>query len=897
MVELLSTKLFIPRLRPNLVPRPHLVERINAGLDRKLTLIAAPAGFGKTTLLSDWIPVSPRCVTWLSLDEGENDPTQFWVYFISSLQGLRSDLGVNALALLQSAQAPPITPILTALINELSAFSDPFAIVLEDYHHIESQSIHEALNFLIAHLPANMHLVMTTRTDPPLPLARLRARDKLTELRANDLRFNVKETAAFLTQTMGLNLSREEVSALERRTEGWIAGLQIAALSMQSRDNNEEFIQAFSGSHRHILGYLADEALNQRPKGTLKFLIQTSILERLCGPLCDAVTGDSSGQAFLEELERANLFITALDDMGIWYRYHPLFAEVLQARLQQSQREQVAELHRRAGNWHARQGMIDEAIRHATAGADFGEAANLIEAAAGDMVRRGSSASLIRWLDGIPLGIIQTKPRLCLARAWTFHWGPVVNLEKAEEWAQIAMQTALADGALDSSLTGEVAALQAMIAATRGENARNLKLSQQALDDLPGDSPWRSAVALGLGTVYFDSGDFTTAAHVFGEALRLSKADGTHYIQLAAASFLADIQVFQGHLSYAMELYQEVLDSAGLDPPQKGGIMAHGGQAYILCERNQLDAALVHVQLGIGQLDHVGGAWAGHVLYRVLARIQQAQGKWPDALDSLNKAYQLGKSVQVSLVETQAAALRARLHLIQGDLDAAAVWAEDSRLNIGDAQAGHPGWREMEYLTLARVLDAKGRHEEALALLERLKQSAQAEERNGSAISILTLQSLIFQSQHNPARALECLAGALILAEPEGFVRAFLDEGEPMRLLLLDYQSALKNIMGNDRNKSPARLLAYVDKLLAAFSQPFQVVAHESGTVLEPLSEREREILRLIAIGLTNQEIAIKLVIAVSTVKSHINNLYAKLGTQRRTQAIVIARETGLLSD
>jgi LuxR family maltose regulon positive regulatory protein len=839
-------------------------------------------------------------VTWLSLDEGDNAPTRFWAYVIASLQQIHPDLGYGALALLQSSQAPPITAILTALINDIAAFPDRFSTVLEDYHVIESQPIHEALAFLIDHLPENYHLVITTRVDPPLPLARLRARDQLAEFRANDLRFTADETAAFLTQAMGLSLSAEEAAALETRTEGWIAGLQIAALSMQGRDDIPGFIQAFSGSHRHILGFLAEEVLNQRPNGTLDFLLQTSILDRLCGPLCDAVTGDAGGQAILEKLELANLFITPLDDEGLWYRYHHLFSEVLQARLQQTRPDQVPELHRRAGIWFANQGMIEEAVRHSLVGGDYEEAARLIEAVAGDMLRRGSSVSLIRWLDAMPEETIRVRPRLCLTRGWTYFMGPALSLERAEEWAQLALQAALANGSLDSDLTGEVAALQAMVAATRSEVALSLELSRQALDDLPLDSPWRSAVAFSLGTAHYLSGDMAAAAHVFQEALRLSQVEGEHFTQFAAASFLAEILVFQGQLSRAMEMYEQVLAWADPGLPQKGGVMAHGGCAAILYEQDQLDAALAHVQLGVDQLDQVGGAWSGYVLYRVLARIHQARGDWMGALDALDQAYQIGQSAQVGLVTSQAAALRACLQRARGDLGAAEVWAANSGLSPQDPEASHPGWREVEYLSLSRVLNAQGRHADALSLLDRLLQSAQAEERDGSAIAILALQALVNQTQGSGARALECLERALALAEPEGYVRTFLDEGEPMRLLISELRLAI-----GKRAQDGSRLLAYIDSLLSAFAgADLAPPPHASGdqqltngTLVEELSERELEVLRLIQAGFNNQEIAEQLVIAVSTVKTHLNNLYAKFGVHSRTQAVAIARDLGLFSD
>ena len=896
MIELLNTKLFIPRPRKNLVSRPRLVEGLNAGLDKKLTLIAAPAGFGKTTLLSGWTPQSPRSVTWFSLDDDDNDSTRFWAYFITSLQKLHPDLGKSALALLQSPQAPPITSILIALINEVTAFSGAFAIVLDDYHLIDSQAIHDALTYLIDHQPANLHLVITTRVDPPLPLARMRAHDTLTEIRANELRFTSNEAAEFLAQVMGLSLFTEEIVALETRTEGWIAGLQIAALSMQGHEDISGFIQAFSGSHRHILGYLADEVLNQRPKGTLNFLLQTSILGRLCGPLCDAVTGQRNGDEILSKLEQANLFVVPLDDEGKWYRYHHLFAEVLQGRLEQTNRELVSDLQCRAGKWYASQGMMEEAVRHTLAGNDYEGAAQLIEIVAGKMLRRGSGSSLIHWLDALPEEVIRARPRLCLVRGWTFLWGPAPHLESVDEWVQLALQRVLDNQSDERDITGEAAVLQATTAAIRWDVAQSREYSQQALDYLPLDSPWRSVMALCLGTALFYSGD-ATASRFLGEAVRLSQADGAHYIQLIAACFLAEIQMFQGHIGHAKEMYQQVLVWADHGIPQRGAIMAHSGLANILCEYNQLDAAITHLQLGSEQLQEVGGVWVALELFRSQARVHFAQGNWTKALNALNLANQNGQKAQVDLVAKQAAALQAQMELVCGNLRAGKVWAESSGLSSNDQEASHPGLREVEYISYARILDAQGRRTEALSILERLLQSAQTEERNGNAITILTIQALVYQAQANTSRALECLERALTLAEPEGFVRTFVDEGEPMRLLLLDYQSIIKKQLSDGVDSESLRLLAYTDKLLAAFSQTVsdQKPGHE--TMVESLSERELDILRLIATGRSNQEIADILVIAMSTVKSHINSIYGKLSTNRRTQAVVIARDAGLLSE
>jgi LuxR family maltose regulon positive regulatory protein len=756
-----------------------------------------------------------------------------------------------------------------------------------------------------------MHLIIASRADPSLPLARLRVRGQLTELRAADLRFTLDEVTAFFEQIKDLPLSAEQVKELETRTEGWGAGLHLAALSLQGLDEAgiSRFIRDFTGSHHHVFDYLAEEVLQQQPGEIQRFLLHTSILSRLCGPLCDAVVGvrselpapnprpltPVSGQEVLEYLEHTNLFLVPLDDERRWYRYHHLFAQVLRNRLQQTQPDSVPELHRRASGWYAEERLVAEAVNHALAGRGFEQAARLIEAVAGDMVRRGSSAALIRWLDAMPEETIRARPRLCLARAWTFHWGPAFSLESADEWAQLTLQTALANGSLDTDLTGEVAALQTMIAGGRSDWPRTLEFSRQALDELPPDSPWRSAITLCVGNAHIDSGDMAAATRVLGEALRFSQADGVHYIQLVAATFLADIQVFQGHLDRAMEMYQQVLGWADHGIPQKGGVMAHGGLANILCERNQLDAALAHVQLGAEQLGQVGGAWSTLVIYRVLARVQQARGNWADALDVLDRAYQIGQRAQISLAETQAAALRARLQLAQGDLRAAAAWAANSGLSLDDAEASRLGWREVEYLTLARVLGAQGRYAEALLLLDRLMQSAQAEERNGSLIAIHVLQALIIQTQGNIAHALTFLERALVLAEPEGYVRIFVDEGKPMAQLL---SQAVKAGLRPD----------YASQLLAAFptgeggrmkDEKMPNVLHPSSltpqSLVEPLSKRELEILYLIAQGLTNIEIAQQVFISAQTVKVHTRNIYGKLGVNSRQQAVSKARALGLL--
>ena len=902
MIELLGTKLFIPRPRKNLVSRPHLVERLNAGLDRKLTLIAAPAGFGKTTLLSEWIPQSPRCVTWLSLDEADNDSTRFWAYFITSLQGLRPQLGESVLALLQSLQASPIPSILTALINDVSAFPDAFAIVLDDYHVIELQPIHEALTFLIAHMPDNMHLIITTRIDPPLPLARLRARDKLTEIRANDLRFTADETGLFLTQETGKNLTAEEVAVLEVRTEGWIAGLQIAALSMQGRDDISEFIRVFSGSHRHILGYLADEALNQRPKGTLDFLLQTSILERLCGPLCDAVTGESGGQEILESLEHANLFITALDDDGKWYRYHHLFAEVLQARLRQNYPEMPAELHKRASEWFEAHDSVLEAVQHALAAGELDRAAQLIGQQRWVLLGRGEANTLHRWLDELPVELLREYPGLSLAYAW------ILSLLEQPETIEdhlLDAEYALSNSTLLTSqdtvedpctIRGEIATLRAEIALNQLDIPHAIALCREALELLPEENKMmRGVTTYYLGHAERHRGNMIEAERAYTEASNIGLHTDNLLLALHALANLSSVNIAMGRLKEAAQTSQRILESTEERQRQSWPVagLAYQGLSKLYYEWNDLDAAERYSRQGIEYGQRGGLIGLEFNSLSVLASTLQAQGNSSGADEMLRKIAVINDQNHHPIYTSHSAAWEARLRLQQGHIEQAILWAESCGLKIKDTEWPYP--RAVEYLTLARVLIAQGKFEGVEGILDQLFQAAEENKRTGDLIEILIQQASYWYALNKKDHALQLIERALTLAKSEGFVRSFVDEGEPIRSLLLECQSSINTRIGVAIDNESLRLLTYTDKLLAAFSQlaPMEKIKVEPN--IEPLSEREFDILRLIATGRSNNEIAEILVIALSTVKSHINNLYGKLGTNRRTEAISIARDLGLL--
>ena len=900
--DLLATKLYIPADRPHSVPRPRLTQRLNEGLTYKLTLISAPAGFGKTTLLSGWIPGSERRVAWLSLDDGDNDPTRFWVYFISALQTLQPGLGENALVSLQALQPPPPELILTPLLNELAALPHDAALVLDDYHLIENPAIHQALTFALDHLPPQLHLLMTTRVDPPLPLSRLRSRSQLTELRAADLRFTPEEATAFLNEVMGLSLSAADVTALETQTEGWIVGLQLAALSMQGRPDVAGFIAAFTGTHRYILDYLTDEVLQQRPQGTENFLLQTSILDRLCGPLCDALTGGSEGQATLERLEQANLFIVPLDDERQWYRYHHLFAEVLQARLRQSQPELLADLHRRASAWYEARGSLAEAIQHALAAGEVGRAADLIERERWTLLGRGEINTLHTWLDALPGETLLARPRLSVAYAWIFSLREQAEaieprLQEAEQaLAGPAFQTPDQAAEIDA-IRGEIAILRAETALNRSDIPQAIECCRQALKLLPEDSPsLRGVATYFLGHAQRRAGHMVEAERVYLEASALGLQTDNLLLALHALANLATVQITRGRLAQAADTSQRILQITAEHRRQSWPVtgLAYQGLGRLHYEWNELDTAAEYARLGI-ELGQRGGLTGLEINSRgTLAFTLQAQHDPGGADEMLRQIVALTEQRHHPVYAANAVGWEARLRLQQGRLDPAARWAETCGLSLADAALSYSD--EAEYLTLARILIAQGQTEAVPNLLTRLQQVAEADQRTGSLIEILLLSALALQSRGDQAGALTALERALTLAEPEGYIRLFVDEGEPLAALLRQAQA--HSIVPN-----------YTRQLLAAFEagergsgpRPDDLGSVEGGAgvisslLVEQLTERELELLRLVADGHSNQKIAQELFLAIGTVKKHLNNIFGKLEVSNRTQAVARARELDLL--
>lgn len=890
-----------------------------------MTLISAPAGFGKTTLVSEWIKSCNLPAAWLSLDAGDNDPIRFLTYLVAAFQTLAQKnggdtIGAGTLALLQSMQPPAPESILTTLVNELSSISDNFILVLDDYHVIDSQPVDQALTFLVDHQPRSIHLVIATREDPPLPLARMRARGQLTELRAAELRFTPAEAAEFLNQVMGLSLSMDDIATLEGRTEGWITGLQLAALSMQSRQDTSSFIQSFTGSHRFVLDYLVEEVLRRQPEHVRNFLLQTSLLDRFCGSLCTAVTGQENGKGLLETLECGNLFVIPLDDQRQWYRYHHLFAEVLQTHLREAQPERTAQLHRQASAWFEQNDLLPEAIRHALAASDYERAADLIERIWLVMDLSYQSASWLVWVKALPADQIRARPVLCVGYAWALlAVGEIEasedHLREAERWLEPAENPAadwpsrmvVVDEAEFRSLPASIAAARAYRALALGDTGGTKIYARKALALVPkGENIHRTQATALLGMAEYAEGNLPAAEQEFlkfqvmmWQANDIANAISITYI-------LAEILLIQGRLQEAVSAYRTSLKQAA----DRGALSFLGasdlyrGLSEVLCEQGDLEGATQQLQTAqkMGERNALTG-WP-HRLCVAQARIKEAQGDAAGALALLDEAER--NHVRNPLPDRPIAALRARTWARHGRLAEALIWVSEQNLSPEDELSY---LREFEHLTLARVLIGRyktdrvdGDVHAALGLLARLLLAAEEGGRNGSVIEILILQSLAYQAQGDQPQAIASLERALTLAEPECYVRVFTDEGEEMRRLI--------ETLSQNHNHP---LQGYAGKLLAAFPQPAMIEPgsplRESGPLFvaepevrwanimhaEPLSERELEVLRLLRSELSGPEIAQQLVVSLNTLRTHTKNIFKKLGVNNRRAAIHRAEEIGLL--
>jgi LuxR family maltose regulon positive regulatory protein len=843
------------------------------------------------------------------LEQDDDDLTRFWSYVFAAVSRILPSSEETALALLRGSapqQPPPIENILTIWINSLAVLSREVVLILDDYHVITAPSIHRSVTYLVDHLPPRLHLVIATRADPPLPLARLRTRGHLTEIRSTDLRFTSEETSSFLIRAHDLNLSGEDIAALEERTEGWIAGLQLAGLSMRGRQDIPDFLKAFTGSQRYIIDYLTEEVLARQPASVQTFLLQTAILERLEGSLCEAVLGkfdrdtrgETSGQAMLEQVEQANLFLVPLDEERRWYRYHQLFAEALRHRLQRIHPTLVPELHRRASAWFEQQGMIHDAVHHALAAADYGQAARMIEYSfINSFVRRGEIPTLQRWIARLPDDLIRSSIELSILRGWLLffsgkHEEALLYLEDIERTfgldpvsGEPGEHQALPEGmSSQAEIKGRIAVIRASIAVTRGDLPRTIALSRLALEHLPRENISRAYAAWYLGRAYWLRGDVSAASVALAEASQISWEVDHPYGVFLVTHDLARVQKLQGHLHQADRTYRQALELA----LQQGGDLPAVGPAYVgrgslEYEWNHLESANALLHEGIKLCERTGNGRAILQAQITLAFIKQAQGDADGARAIMQQAIQTTSRQNLSQYRNaQFEAFSAWLSLLQGDQAAVLRWQERCDLTL-DGEISHV--HEREYLTLVRALLAQHRLDEAREWLARLLQLAEAQGRTGSVIEILMLQAEALYASDEVNQAIERLSRALALAEPEGYIRLFVDEGVLMALLM----EQMRRKPGSTRYRE--HLLAEIQRAEHALRPPVAVSGPLMDLLGEALSERELEVLRLIVAGYSNREIADRLVIAVSTVKWYINTIYGKLQVESRTKAIARARE------
>jgi LuxR family transcriptional regulator, maltose regulon positive regulatory protein len=890
----LETKLHAPRTRHGLIERRRLTDLMRRGAQTKLTLVSAPPGFGKTTLVGDWLASQgpAMAAAWLSLDASDTDRATFWTYLVAALRSAVPSIAAFSVAALE-ATPPRFDVAIQALLNELAAVPEGVALVLDDFHVIASPEVVDDLTFLLDHLPRTVHIVITTRADPPLPLSRMRARGELVEIRAADLRFTPAEAAAFLNESMDLALNVDDVEALEARTEGWVAGLQLAALSLRGRRDATSFIADFAGDDRYIVDYLVDEVLARQTEAVRRFLLDTAVLDRLSGPLCDAVTGRDDGGRMLDALDRANLFLVALDDRRHWYRYHHLFADVLRAQLLDERPDAVSTVHRRASVWFEQHGEQAEAIRHALAGGDFDRAADLIELAHFALGRTRGEVTLRRWLDALPHELFEDRPVLAAGYAGVLmqmgEIGRVDPLLHAAERSLEAMDDAVVvDRERLPYLPGQLAMYRAALARVHGDLAGTMTHARRALELAdPRDHLGRGGPQALLGLATWESGDLDAAYRWFADGMASLEQGGFITDVVGGAVTLADIRTAQGRLGDALRIYERGLQLAigQGGTALRGAADMHVGMSTVLRERNQLAAAAEHLAAS-RELGDENGLPKNPGRSRIAAaRLRQAETDLDGALQLLDEA-QAHYFGDMSPDIQPIAALKARLWIAQGRLAEAREWAQERGLTPDDELLYV---REFEHATLARLMLAEAARDAAderfaavVDLTTRLAGAAEASSRNGAAIDALVVQALAHHASQDLSPALEALRRAIALAEPEGYVRVFLDEGTPMAALLQD--AAKREPSGS-----------YSAKLRAAAATVPRSMGRAQQLV-EPLSERELEILRLLATELSGPEIANHLVVSLNTVRTHTKNVFAKLGVNSRRAAVHRGEELGLLT-
>jgi LuxR family transcriptional regulator, maltose regulon positive regulatory protein len=887
--HLLRTKFFVPPIRSSQIARPRLSDLLDSSLDRALILVSAPAGYGKTTLVSSWLKEKRIPAAWLSLDDGDNDPIRFLQYLVGTLATLVSSIEAEAPGMLQTNQPSQVENVINLIVNELASFPEPFVLVLDDFHVIHSESVTKILAYSLEHLPPQMHMALLSRTDPPLPLSRLRARNKLTDIRLDQLRFTRDETAAFLNDVMGLKLSADDLSAMETRTEGWIAGLQLAALSMQNSKDIHTFVSAFTGSHHYVMDYLVEEVLKSQPQKTGAFLLQTSILDKMCAGLCESVIDANpqepvDGQATLEALEKMNLFVIPLDDERRWYRYHHLFADVLRKRLEQHHPGALPELNQRASQWFEQNGLIPEAVRHALTAGDQDRVIRMIEQYGAILVLSGEYNALSTWIKAVEPRS-QMHPWIHIIKAWLFIL--TGQPERAEELLQIAEKliSPLEVDTQNKLMLGAIATGRAYRSFINGDPNQTATFARQAVEDLPDvdivSRSIRSIATALLGDACLMIGEFEQARKAYAEAVKIGKAAGDVHVVMVVDCSLGRIFMEQGLLHQAAELFAEALQMATRPDGKK---LVTAGEVFAeLCqlsyEWNNLETTSEQVHSCISlcrQWGHQPFQAIGSIM---LAHLEQVQGHPEAALEAMNIAENLTREHHFAFKYTVwVKHALVRLWIAQGNLEKASQVVQESGISIEDEISF---LRDLEFLALLRLLLAQGDYESALVLSQRILKKVETARQMRRMIEVLVLQALIFQGRKELDQSLEVLKKALSLGRTEGYIRTFVDEGEPMAKLLH---------LARSRQIEPE----YAADLLSAFERGTGKPHSPSQFLIDPLTIREIEVLRLIEAGCSNQDIAGKLVISIPTVKRHISNIYAKLGVESRTQAVAIGKELKL---
>ncbi len=919
---LVETKLFVPTSRPGLVARPRLIERLAHGPSedaRRLVLVSAPAGFGKTTLLRTWLtgPDSEAgTVAWVSLDEADRHAATFWTYVVAALDRAVPGIGAGALPPLQAGQEPT-HELLSGLLNELSVLPGEVTLVLDDYHLADGPGVQPGMSFLLDHLAPQVHLVISTRADPALPLARLRARGELTEVRAADLRFTTDEAGAYLNETSGLNLTAADIGTLEERTEGWVAALQLAALSLRGREDASAFIAGFAGDDRYVVDYLLEEVLDRQPQPVRRFLLETSVLDRLTGPLCDAVTGETGGRTMLERLDRANLFLVPLDDQRRWYRYHHLFGDLLRSRLADEHVAAdggTAELHRRASRWYDQAGEPVPAVRHAVAAGDTERAAELVELAVPRLRRNRQEATLCQWMGDLPDDVVERRPVLAMGFVGALmanndfadvdrrldHIEQTLNTQDqahTSRTAGIRTPLVVVDEEELARLPGEIELYRAGLALLAGDPAATLDHAQRAVDMAPTrDDLTRASAAALFGLASWTTGDLEAAHRGYTDAADGLRRLGHLSDVLGCTVTLADLETTYGRLRQAQQSYRRALDIAThQDPGMRGVRDMHTGLAQLAIERNDLTTAREHLRR-CEELGEAAGLPQNPYRWRLtMALLREAEGE-PDTALAL-----LADAQRVYVADFQPSwrpipALRARMLARHGDLPGALDWARQHAVSVDDELSY---LREYEHVTLARVLLARHAADgsarslaDAVGLLQRLLASAEGAGRAGTVIEVLALQGLAHRAAGRHAEALTVTERALTMAEPEGYVRALAMHGEPMAALLtaLDRRRPDWAYLGRvlDATRSPAPERTPASPPASGRPAPDRLV--------DPLTDRERDVMRLLASELDGPAIARQLVLSLNTVRTHTKNIYAKLGVTSRRAAVSRAHQLNLLS-